>query len=103
LSDGYRVVVPALRNHMGGLASVRGQLELGLDAAEEVTMSKDAYGVLCSFFPDMLEPLTDLGIDTLRAAVRSTQELADTILLTADQYQALEDETADAMGGGVDD
>lgn len=88
---------------MGGLASVSGQLETALDAAKEVTMSTDAYGVLCSFFPDMLEPLTDLGIDTLTAAVRSTRELADTIKLTADQYQAMEDETADAMSGGVDD
>jgi Excreted virulence factor EspC, type VII ESX diderm len=103
MPDGYRVVVHALRNHVGGLRSVSGQLEVALDAAESVTMSTDAYGVLCSFFPDMLQPLTDFGLDALRAAVRSTSELGDTILLIADKYQAMEDTTADAMNGGAGD
>lgn len=57
---------------------VQGQGDLlthALDAARQVSMSADAYGVLCRLFTLMLDPLEKWGVDALSEAAEALDSL----------------------------
>ncbi|PSL56995.1 excreted virulence factor EspC (type VII ESX diderm) [Saccharothrix carnea] len=59
----FEVVPGEVREHAGQVRGQGGVLAQALDAARQVSMSADAYGVLCRPFTLMLDPLEKWGVE----------------------------------------
>ena len=99
MSDGYDVIVDALVGHAVQLGKLHDQLALAVQAAQTVSMPRDAYGVICQFFPPMIDPLEQRGVDALDAAAESMTNTSVAIGNTARVYDAAEASNARSFGG----
>jgi hypothetical protein len=90
--DGYGVVNDDLTAHASHLDAVVDQLNQAVDAAQTVSMSTDAYGLLCQFLPPAINPVTTEGLDALRAAVEGVQVTAENVRSTVNRYTDMESE-----------
>lgn len=89
-SGGYEVVTRALATHAGSLSGVQDQLRTALEAAQAVSMPRDAYGVICQFFPPMIDPIERSGVDALSTGVQAIGDTITAVNQTARDYDAVE-------------
>jgi len=100
VSEQFGVTPEALAAHGTGLEAVRSALQQALDAARTVSLPGDAYGVICQFFPPLIDPVEASGMDTLSAGVDAVARAIDGVVTTAAEYQRVEDGNRDSFGGG---
>ncbi|QFZ16950.1 type VII secretion target [Saccharothrix syringae] len=94
----FEVVSRELREHA---AQVQGQgdvLAQALDAARQVSMPSDAYGLLCQPFTMLLDPLEKWGVDALSQAAEALDSMAESLKATAEVYEQAEGDNADRFG-----
>ncbi|WP_346073706.1 ESX-1 secretion-associated protein, partial [Saccharopolyspora thermophila] len=90
------VVIENLRSHASKVDGVVDQLNTAVDAAQQVSLDNDAYGILCRPFAWMLDPVEQHGIQTLRTAVDGMRKVADNVRDAAEEYQAVDDGNSEA-------
>jgi len=83
----YEVVPDELRSHASHLDGLLDRLSTAVSAANTVSMADDAYGLLCSFLPPIINPMEEKGIEALQAAVEGVGTTAENVRTTATQYQ----------------
>jgi hypothetical protein len=86
-----------LSSHGGQLDGVRDQLLLALDAAQQVSMPTDAYGVLCQPFRMMLDPVEQFGIDAINKAITAMDSMAQGVRETAQMYDTQDQSAAQSF------
>jgi len=83
----YDVVPDELRTHASHLDALIDRLSNVTSAANTVSVSDEAYGLLCSFLPPMVNPMEERGIEALRTAVEGVGNTAENVRATATQCQ----------------
>ena len=73
-----------VERHAGHVAEVADALETARSVVREVTMERDAYGILCQFLPGILGPVFEAGVDALNSSVDALHETAARLRSTAD-------------------
>ncbi|QIZ34184.1 type VII secretion target [Saccharopolyspora sp. ASAGF58] len=68
MTDAFGVSPEELRSHASKLDALSDQLQTALDAANQVTMGSEAYGVICSFFVPIVQAVSQPGVDALSTA-----------------------------------
>jgi hypothetical protein len=101
MSDHFNVLTDQLNGHAGTLDGVQGQLATALDAAQTVSMPRDAYGVICQFFPPMIDPIEAAGVQALQEAVNAMGNTARAIRDTATTYSDTDAGNAAAFDGSL--
>lgn len=101
MSDQFNVLTDQLNGHAGTLDGLKGQLSTALDAARTVSMPRDAYGVICQFFPPMIDPLENAGVEALQEAVNAMGNTAGAIRDTATTYADTDTANAAAFDGSL--
>ncbi|HKS45005.1 MAG TPA: type VII secretion target [Amycolatopsis sp.] len=76
-----------LEAHASQLDGLTDQLNQAVDAARQVSMPTDAYGILCQPFRVLLDPVEQYGINALQDAVTAMESVADKVRKTAQAYQ----------------
>lgn len=100
MTDQYGVTTAALQGHARTLDGYGQRLGQALDAARQVSMPSDAYGKICQFFPVLLDPLQQRGLDALAATADAMGTAAGKMGETAGAYDDVERANAGAFGGG---
>lgn len=90
----YEVVTEELTKHAGNLDGLVDRLGTAIDAAKRVSMSDEAYGLLCSFLPPTVNPTEEEGIKALEAAKEGVGITAENVRTTAREYQDSDDGNA---------
>ncbi len=85
--------------HASQLDGVVEQLQQAVEAARQVSMPTDAYGILCQPFRMLLDPVEEHGIEALTESVKAMQAQADKVRRAAEAYRATEDAHAESLGG----
>jgi Excreted virulence factor EspC, type VII ESX diderm len=75
-----------LEAHASQLDGFTDQLRQAVDAAQQVSMPTDAYGILCQPFRMLLDPVEQYGINALNDAVSAMESVADKVRQTAQAY-----------------
>ena len=86
MSDQFNVLTDQLNGHAATLDNVQNQLSTALDAARTVSLPTGAYGVICQFFPPMIDPIENAGVQALQDAVTAMGGTARAIRDTATTY-----------------
>jgi hypothetical protein len=97
--DAVDVVIEALAGHASRLGKVHDQLALAVQAAQTVSMPRDAYGVICQFFPPMIDPLEQRGVEALASAAETMDDTSVAIGNTARVYDAVDRANARSFRG----
>jgi excreted virulence factor EspC (type VII ESX diderm) len=90
----FDVVPEDLTAHASHLDGLTDRLSQALDAANTVSMNDEAYGILCSFLPLIINPLEEKAIQALKDAVDGVTTTADNVRITANQYRDTDDTNA---------
>jgi hypothetical protein len=90
----FDVVVDDLRTHASHLDGLMDRLSTAVSAANTVSMSDEAYGLLCAFLPPIVNPMEQEGIDSLNAASEAVGTTAGNVRLAADYYEDGDQATA---------
>jgi hypothetical protein len=98
MPEGFQVVVEALQAHARSLGEVSDLLKEANQSAGQ-TMPSNAYGALGEALPAMLEQLASKGRDAILASVTSADQMTSSISTTAEEYQAVDEGTAENMDG----
>lgn len=99
--DGYEVVVEALDKHARSLDDRAAAVAEALAAATSVSVSEDAYGIICQFLPPCINPVEDEGVNALKTAVECLQEDAQDIRSTAAAYRSTDEDNAAGFDRGL--
>ncbi|MFI0468780.1 ESX-1 secretion-associated protein [Saccharopolyspora elongata] len=99
MPDEMNVVIENLRTHASKVDGVVDQLNVAIDASQQVSLDNDAYGILCRPFAWMLDPVEQHGVQTLQKAVEAMQEVAENVRGAAEEYQSADDAGSDVIGG----
>ncbi|WP_199433278.1 type VII secretion target [Qaidamihabitans albus] len=86
--------------HAGQLDGCTDQLRQAVDAARQVSMPTDAYGILCQPFRMLLDPVEQYGIDALNEAVSAMESAAGKVRKAAQHYQSTEDDITSTLRTG---
>lgn len=97
MSEQYEVLTEALRGHATALQGFADRLNQAVDAARQVSMPDDAYGVICQFLPPVLNPLEEHGVAALQGSAEGMDTTAANVTDTAEDYAAADDRNAQAM------
>jgi hypothetical protein len=95
-ADGFEVGTD-LTAHAGQLDGVTDSLRQAVDAANQVSMPTDAYGILCQPFRMMLDPVEEFGINALKEAVSAMESAAGKVRQAAEAYQGVDEDFASQM------
>jgi len=101
VNQGYRVLVEELRGHADRLRGVQDQLHQALDAAQQVSLSGQAYGKLCRMLPPMMVLIANGGVHAVAEAAEAVDRTALTVKRTADEYEAVDQANAGAFRGSA--
>jgi uncharacterized protein YukE len=83
----FEVVPDELRAHASHLDGLTDRLSTAADAANTVVMDDEAYGLLCSFLPPIVNATTQQdATDALKAAVEGMSTTADKLRTAATSY-----------------
>lgn len=99
MAGGYEVITEALVGHATSLGRIADQLSTALDAANTVSMPRDAYGVICQFFPPMIDPIEQSGVTTIQQSVTAMNETITAVNTTAREYDTVESTNTQSFGG----
>ena len=86
MPDGYDVLTEELRTHAGKVDGFVDRLRTAADAANQVTMNNDAFGVLCQPFAMLLQPFEEMGSNAVSQAVQTVTDTAGKLRDTAGSY-----------------
>jgi hypothetical protein len=89
-----------LNAHASQLDGVTDSLRQAVDAANQVSMPTDAYGIICQPFRMLLDPVEQFGVDALTKAVEAMESVAEAARTSAKGYQAVEDEITGTLKSG---
>lgn len=78
--------------HAKQIDGIADSLKGAVDAAQQVSMPTDAYGILCQPFRMMLDPVEQFGIDSLTKAVEAATAVANNVRSASNAYRT-QDET----------
>ncbi|GAA0256389.1 type VII secretion target [Saccharothrix mutabilis subsp. mutabilis] len=94
----FEVVPGEVREHAEQVQGQGDLLAQALDAARQVSMPSDAYGVLCQPFAMMLDPLEKWGVDALSQAAEALESMSESLKATAEVYEQADKDNADRFG-----
>lgn len=96
--DGYTADPEQIRRHAENVASLRARFDAVKSASAAIAQDGDAYGLLCSWMPAVLEG-RHARQDELIAYIEENLGLAaDSLRDTADHYADLDARVVDTMG-----
>ena len=93
----YEVVSEELTKHAAHPDELVDRLGTAIPAAQTVSMSDEAYGLLCSFLPPKINPVEEEGMNALRAASEGVRATADNVRTTAREYQETDEGNAESF------
>lgn len=93
----FNVQAEDLTAHASHLEGLTDRLQTAISAAETVSMSDEAYGLLCSFLPPIVNPTEEEGLNALKAAKEGVTVTADNLRSTARDYQDTDDANAKSL------
>lgn len=91
----FQVEAENLTAHASHLEALTDRVDTAIAAAQEVSMSDDAYGLLCSFLPPIINPMEQQGLDALKSAKEGITTTAENVRQTAKEYQETDQAGAD--------
>jgi hypothetical protein len=94
----FEVVGDELQAHASHLDGLMDRLRVVRSAAATVSMSHDAYGLLCSFLPPIINPLERTGGEALEAASGALGATAASVRSSAAAYAADDEASARPFG-----
>jgi hypothetical protein len=86
-----------LTTHAHQLDAIGDGLQQAVDAANQVSMPTDAYGILCQPFRMLLDPVEQYGIQALKDAVSATTAVSGKVREAAASYHEYEGGIADNL------
>ncbi|RZQ62585.1 type VII secretion target [Amycolatopsis suaedae] len=90
MSAGYEVRTDDLTAHASHLDGLVDRLETASDAAKTVSMSDQAYGLICQFVPPFVNPMEEKGMEVIKAASEGVQALAENVRAAVTVYDEQE-------------
>jgi hypothetical protein len=97
--SGYEVLTGELNAHAGKVDGFADRLQTAVDAARQVTMNNEAYGVICQPFAMLLQPFEEMGVNALSKGSETVRENAGTVRDAATAYESTEDAKTAAFQG----
>ncbi|WP_326957846.1 type VII secretion target [Amycolatopsis sp. NBC_01286] len=91
-----------LTAHAKQLDAIGDGLQQAVDAANQVSMPTDAYGILCQPFRMLLDPVEQYGIDALKDAVQAMTAVSGKVRGAAAAYHTYEAGVADDLTKSTD-
>jgi hypothetical protein len=95
MGNDYQLPAGELRSHSDRLTGVRDDLGSALEAAQRVSLSREAYGQVSVVFPVMVDIVSTIGIAALRQAVDAVGRTITEVRATAAHADAVDDTTAE--------
>ncbi len=83
-----------LDGHAKQIDGIADSLKVAVDAAQQVSMPTDAYGIICQPFRMMLDPVEQFGIDSLNKAVEAATAVANNVRSSANAYHTQDQDNA---------
>lgn len=102
MADQFEVLTEALRQHARKIDDFAGRLAQAVDAAREVSLPSDAYGVACLDLPMLLNPLQYLGMAALDRGRKQLSTSASAVEDAAAEYTAVDDYTLLALHRAIE-
>lgn len=99
--NGFEMTAGELRAHESKLNAIGDKLKQALDAAHQVSMGDEAYGIICSFFVPIVHAVTDPGLDALSQANTAVVHTASGIRATSQAYSGTEASNTTPFAGGA--
>lgn len=99
MSNGGFEVGSDLTAHASQIDGVTDALRTAADAARQVSMPTDAYGILCQPFRMLLDPVEQYGIDAINDAVTAMEAVGEKVRKSAKAYQDYEDDAVSTISG----
>ncbi|MER7012396.1 ESX-1 secretion-associated protein [Saccharopolyspora sp. NPDC000359] len=99
MPDEMNVVIENLRTHASKVDTVVDQLNVAVDASQQVKLDNGAYGVLCQPFAALIDMVEQKGVDALTKAVEAMEQVAEEVRGAAEDYQSVDDDNRDLIGG----
>jgi uncharacterized protein YukE len=99
MSDQYEVLTEALREHAKKVDGLADRLAQAVDAAREMSLPTDAYGLCCQPLAATLNLLQHGGAATLDRCAKRLSTTATDVKNTAEDYAAVDDRNALALHG----
>lgn len=95
MTSSFQVVSDELRAHASHLDALGDRLNTAVSAASQVSMDTEAYGIICSFVPPIVNVTTQQhATDALNAAVEGMSGTADNLRSAATSYDDQEGSNA---------
>ncbi|GAA3362432.1 type VII secretion target [Saccharopolyspora gregorii] len=93
----YEVVSEDLAAHAAHLDALTDRIDTAISAAEQVSMSDEAYGLLCSFLPPIINPTEQEGIAALQAAREGIETTAQNVRTSAEEYDTNDEDNSQSF------
>lgn len=94
MADQYEVLTEALATHAENVNKFADRLAEAVDAAREVSLPSDAFGLCCADLPLMLNPLQYLGAAALDSGAKRLTTTASNVREAAERYAEIDDHNA---------
>ncbi|MFC0115588.1 type VII secretion target [Kibdelosporangium aridum] len=101
MPDGYGVLPDELRAHASRLNGLQDRLNTALDAANQVALGDQAYGVICSFFVPIVHAVSAPGVTALRGTATAMGETSVGVKTTATSYDDVEQSNTQPFAGAL--
>lgn len=94
--SGFRVDPGGLETHAAVVEKVAGGVEQAREAGASILVGSDAYGIVCSFLPTLLEPAQSQAVDALASVSAGLRAAAIEVRDAARSYVRLDEAGANA-------
>lgn len=101
MPDGYGVLPVELDAHASRLNGLQDRLRTAVDAANQVALGDQAYGVICSFFVPIVHAVSAPGVTALRDTTAAVGETSAGVRTTATTYAEAERANAQPFTGAL--
>ncbi|SES28744.1 type VII secretion target [Actinokineospora terrae] len=101
MPDGYGVLTDELGAHAGRLDALNDRLEQAFDAADQVHLGSEAYGVICQFFVPIVQAVSRPAVDSIRETATTMEATANGVRETAGSYVNTERANSQPFSGGA--
>ena len=89
-----RVPVAAVQRHAGSADTAADGIETGRAAAAHVQMGAEAYGQICAFLPNLINPLADRTVAALGELASGLHETATRLRTVASSTESTDTASA---------
>lgn len=89
-----------LTAHARELDGIADGLGKAVDAANQVSLPTDAYGILCQPFRALLDPVEQYGVNALTKAVGAMQQTAENVRSAAEAFASNDQDIASGFRAG---